>query len=188
MQWQHLLVAYPVVTEDGSVLDGIVHHLLLPGAISHKCCSFFCLLFGPFLFPYRLTVLIHSFNLGHIHTLGGCDVCQYGVLGYEVTHHNEATATYVKSTEQGFFHPIGKVFYSLLVTAKLIIIQVVNHDVVRSCLLVSQTTGRLSATTGEECHIGLCYELTFLPVAHSLLLPEVSNDALVELQFRLNVG
>ena len=145
-------------------------------------------MFGPLLFPYRLTVLVNGFDFGHIHAFCGCDVCQYGVLGYEVTHHNEATTTNIKSTEQGFLYPVGEVVYSLLVTAKLVVVQVVNYDVVRSGLLVSQTTRRLSATTGEECHVGLCDKLSFLPVAYGLLLSEVGNDTLVKLQFRLNVG
>ena len=129
------------MAEDGSVLDGVVHHLLLPGTVAHKSSCLFCLLLGPLLFPYGFAVFVHSLDFGHIHALCGCNVRQHRVLGYEVSHHNEATTTHIKRTEQGFFHPIGQIVNTLLVAAKLIIIQVIDNDVVRSCLLVPQATG-----------------------------------------------
>ena len=78
--------------------------------------------------------------------------------------------------------------HTLLVTAKLIIIEVINDNVVWTCLTVTQTTRRLTTTTGKELHAVLGLKLTFLPVASVFLCAKVGNDALVVLQFSLDVA
>ena len=78
--------------------------------------------------------------------------------------------------------------HPLLVPAELVIVQVVDDDVVRPCLAVTQSTRRLPPSAGEELDSVRRLELALLPRAVGPLLPEVGDDALVVLQFRLYVA
>ena len=49
--------------EDGTLVDGVVHHLLLPGPVAHEVGILLSLLLGPFLFPYRIALVIHRADL-----------------------------------------------------------------------------------------------------------------------------
>ena len=78
--------------------------------------------------------------------------------------------------------------HTLFITAKLIIIEVINDDVVWTCLTITQTTWRLTTTTSKKLHAVLGLELAFLPVTSVLLCAKVGNDALVVFQFCLDVA
>ena len=123
-----------------AILDRIVHHFFVPGTEPHKVGVCLSLFLCPFLTPDRFTISINRHNLRQKHTLGMCQVIENRCLGNEVAHHNEATTTHVKRTEKGFFHPVGKVMHTLLITAKLIIVKVINDNVVWTCLTITQTT------------------------------------------------
>ena len=77
---------------------------------------------------------------------------------------------------------------SLLVTAELVVVEVVDDDVVGSCLPVAQSTRRLPSSASEELDAAFGLELPLLPVAVGLLKSEVGDDALVELQLSLYVA
>ena len=69
--------------------------------------------------------------------------------------------------------------YALLVSAELVVVEVVDDDVVWSSLAVTQSTRRLSTPTSEELDSAFGLELPLLPVAVGLLKAEVGDDALV---------
>ena len=66
--WQ-TLVSNPIRTEDSTIHDRVVHHLLLPGTIAHEVAVSLRLLFGPFLFPYRFSVTINRYDFRKEHAL-----------------------------------------------------------------------------------------------------------------------
>ena len=78
--------------------------------------------------------------------------------------------------------------YTLLVTAELVIVKVIDDDVVGTSLALTQSTRRLATAHGEELHAGGCLELTCRPQSEVLLQSEVSDDALIIFQFCLNIS
>ena len=175
------------MAEDGAVLDGIVHHLFLPCPVSHEVAVFLRLLLRPLLLPYRIAVTVNRFDFRHIYSFGSCNVGQHGGLGNEVSYHDEASAPHIQRAKKCLLHPIGKVFDTFLVAAKLVVIEVVDDYVIRACLTFAQAAWRLSASAGQELDAGLCRKLPFLPVTDAFLLSEIGDEPLVEFQFRLYV-
>lgn len=177
------------MSEDGAVLDRVVHHLLLPVAVAHELTVGIHLLPGPLLPPCGVAVLVDGIHLAEEHALGVGDVVEHGVLVDEVAHHDEAATTHVQGSEECRLHPVGQLPHSLLVLAKLIIVEVVDDDVVGACLTVTEATGTLSSAAAEELHAARRLELAVGPVAPGrLLLPEVTYQSVVVLQLRLHVG
>lgn len=112
---------------------------------------------------------------------------QDGSLGDEVADHEEAATSYIQSTEKCLFHPVGEFADTPLVTAKFVVVEVVDDNVVRTRLTLTETTWRLPTATSQEIHPVLGGELTLRPVAERHLFAEISNDAFVILELRLNV-
>ena len=186
-QRQHLFISYPLMLEDGSLVDGVVHHLLLPGPVAHEVGILLSLLFGPFLFPYRIALIIHRADLRDMDPTGGSYVGQYRVLADEVAHHDEAATSHIQGTEQCLLDPIGEFPDTPLITAEFIVIEVIDNDVVGSCFTFTQTTRRLPPAHSQELHAVSCGELTFHPVAERHLFAEIGDDALVVLELCLDV-
>ena len=183
-----LLVADPLGAEDGAVADGVVHHLLLPGAVAHEPGGRFGLLLGPLLLPDRLPVGIYGAHLRDVHARRVDDVLQHAGFGDEVAHHDEAATAGVEGAKQCLLDPCGEVCHAGLVAAELVIVEVIDNDVVGPALLVAQSAGALSASTGEEGHLTAGDKLAVGPHADVLLLAVVGNQALVVLQLGLDVA
>ncbi|EJX04269.1 hypothetical protein EVA_07612 [gut metagenome] len=122
-----------------------------------------------------------------MHPFCSGDICQHRVFGNEVSDHDKSSPAYIQRSEKGFFHPVSDVMHPLFIATQFVIVQIVYDDVVRACFAVAQTTRRLSPSTSEEFHSVGRLELPFLPGGISLLLAKIGNDALVMLQFGLNI-
>ena len=105
----------------------------------------------------------------------------------EVAHHDEPPAADVEGPEQGVRHPVGHLPYAGGVPAEFVIVKVVDDDVVWTGLPIPEASRGLPAAAGQEVDAGLCRELALCPVPKGLLVPEVGEEALVELQLRLDV-
>ena len=123
---------------------------------------------------------MHPFCLG--------EIGQHRVFRNEVPDHDKASPAHIQCTKKGFFYPVCNVMHPFLIAAQFVVIQVIDDDVVRTCFPVAQTTRRLSASASQEFHPVGRLELPILPGGIPLLLAEVGNDALVMLQFCLNIS
>ena len=119
--------------------------------------------------------------------LCGAYIRQDRSLGDEVADHEEAATSYIQRTEKCLLHPVGEFADTPLVTAKFVVVEVVDDNVVRTRLTLTETTWRLPTATSQEIHPVLGGELTLRPVAERHLFAEISNDAFVILELRLNV-
>ena len=169
------------MAEDRAVVDRVVHHLLVPGAIADKISVCLGFLTGPLLLPDRIPVLIHSLDLRHIYAACGAHIGQDGTFGYKVAYHYKAAATDIQGAEKSLLDPIGQILHALFISAQLVIVKVIDHDIVRARLAVTQTAWRLTATYGEKLGTALGLEFALGPFSEILLLTEVRDDALVEL-------
>ena len=164
-----------------------MHHLLVPSAVAYELHVLASLFLGPLLFPYGVALAVNGINGRDMNALCGAYIRQDRSLRDEVAHHEETATSYIQRTEKCLLHPICKLMDTPLVTAEFVVVEVVDDDIVRTRLTLTETTRRLPTATGQEIHPVLGGELTLRPVAERHLLPEVGNDALVILEFCLYV-
>ena len=171
--------------EDGAVCDGVVHHLLFPCPVTDKILVCLCLFLSPFFSPYRVPVAVNSLYLGHMNTFGSGNIGKHRVFGDKVADHDKTATANVERTEQSLLHPIGQILYTLFIPAYLVIVQVVDDNIIRASLAVTETTGRLSTANSKELGTALGLEFSLKPRTEVFLLAEVGNQFLVEFKFGL---
>lgn len=187
-QFQHRSPAYPPFLKHGSLGDGIIHVFLLKRAVAHELFAVAQFLDGVELRPGRIPVAIDGVHLNGLYGRRVNDFLQYGVFGNQVTHHDETPVLASEAAEQGFLYPVGHFPYTGFAPAHLIVVEVVHHDVVRTHLPETQTTGRLATASGEKGALVFGDKFAFLPHAAVVLFAKVPDDVLVVLQFCLKVA
>lgn len=185
---QRLAPANPLLPEYGAFGDGVVHELLLEGAVSHEVRHLLHLLACPFGRPRHVALFVENVHLRDVHAFGAGHRRQHGVLADEVADHNEPPATAVECTEQGLLDPVREALHAALVLAQLVVVEVVDRDVVGSSAAVTQAARGLSSAACEEGATVGRNETAFLPVARVVLHAEVGDIASVELQLGLQVA
>ena len=69
IQFWQTLEPDPVMSENGAVVDGVVHHLLVPGTEADKIGVLLCLFLSPLFSPYRVPVAVDGLDPGDMHPL-----------------------------------------------------------------------------------------------------------------------
>ena len=187
-QFQHRSPAYPPFLKHGSLGDGIIHVFLLKRAVAHEPLAVAQLFDGVELRPGRIPVAIDGVHLNGLYGRRVNDFLQHGVFCNQVTHHNETPVLSAEAAEQSFFYPVGHFPYTGFAPAHLIVVEVIHHDVVRTHLPETQTTGRLATASGEKGALVSCDELAFLPHSAVVLFAKVTDEVLVVLQLCLQIS
>ena len=117
-----------------------MHHLLVPCAVADEVHVLSRLLLGPFLFPDGVALVVHGIDGRDVYAFCGTDVGEDRSLGYEVSDHDETSASYVERAEESPLDPVGEFSDAPFVSAELVVVEVVDDDVVRSRLALAETT------------------------------------------------
>ena len=181
-------ISYPIIAEDRSLGDGIVHQFALERDVTHKRFLLAYLLDSPFSRPRWFAVAVYGVDFGNDHALGGHKIGEDGIFTDKITDHTETATATVESAEKCLLDPLGETGDTVGIVDKLVIVKVIYNDIVRAAAFVAETTRRLAATACEKGAAVGSNELARFPRTHHFLSAEIGNVALVELQLRLNVA
>ena len=172
-QGEHLAVADILFLEDGSLLDGVVHVLLLEKAFAYFGTDFGNLLFREVLLPGRVAVFVEHVDDGVVETGAFGDVAEHGVLADAVAHQHETASACVHRSVECGEAPIGDLLHAGGIEHQFVVVDVVDDDVVDTAARFLDATGRLAATKGNEHGSVGGGETPVAPNAFSLAYAEV---------------
>lgn len=143
---------------------------------------------GPFIGPGYTSVSVVDVDTSDVDRFNLAPLCEDRIFGDKVSDHKESSPPAVERAEESGAHPVEQFGDPRGAFNEFVVVEVVDYDIVGPVGPVSETSRRLTTTTGKKGHFGASYKFAFFPRAGIVLLSKVVNESLIILKFGLDIA